>query len=231
MTRALLFDLDDTLYAERQFVCSGFRVVAAEVEARFGVARRDALATLIGALRRGHRSRALQELCERHLLPGGMVPDLVDTIRAHVPALRLPDTTAGALREAREAGWRIGVVTNGFPAIQARKASALGLRALVDVIVFANECGDGTGKPERAAFDEALAALDVPASHAVFVGDDLCRDIFGARRAGMRTVWMCRGNRPEGHMAGARPDRVVTRMEDVLGAADDLLATEVANAA
>jgi len=231
MMRALLFDLDDTLYAERQFVRSGFCVVAAEVEARFGVARREAQATLVGALRRGNRSRALQELCERHLLPVGIVPDLVDAIRAHTPSLRLPDSTVEVLRAARGAGWRLGVVTNGFPAIQARKIEALGLRDFVDTVVFAHECGAGLGKPERAGFDAALAALGMPADLAVFVGDDPRCDVLGARRAGMRTVWMRRGARSTGQVPGTAPDRVVTGMQDVLIAAEALLATEVAHAA
>jgi len=231
MTRALIFDLDDTLYAERQFVRSGFRVVAADVEARFGVARREARATLVGALRRGNRRRALQELCERHLLPVGIVPDLVDTIRAHTPDLSLPDSTVALLQAAREAGWSLGIVTNGFPAIQARKVAALGLRERVDAVIFAHECGAGLGKPERAGFDAALAALGMPANLAVFVGDDLRCDVLGARRAGIRTVWMCRAARSAAEVPGAAPDRVVTRMQDVLIAAEDLLATEVAHAA
>lgn len=231
MTRALLFDLDDTLYAERQFVRSGFCVVAAEVESRFGVPRREALATLIGALRHGRRSRAIQELCSRHFLPSGVVPELVDTIRAHVPALRLPEATAATLIGARQAGWRLGVVTNGFSAIQARKASALGLHTLVDAIVYANEWGSGAGKPERAPFEAALAALAVSAGQAVFVGDDPRCDMFGARQAGLRTVWMCRSPRPAGDVPGGAPDRVITGMHDVLSAAEDLLATEVAHAA
>ena len=231
MTRALLFDLDDTLYAERQFVRSGFRVVAAEVETRFGVPRREALATLVGALRRGRRRRALQDLCEHHVLSAGIIPDLVETIRAHTPVMRLPDSTVAVLHAARRAGWRIGVVTNGLPAIQARKVDALGLRQFVDVIVFADECGAGLGKPERAGFDAALAALGMPADLAVFVGDDLRCDVFGARLAGMRTVWMRHGAKRAGDMPGIAPDRSVTRIEDALIAAESVLAMEVAHAA
>ncbi|MCX6537713.1 MAG: HAD family hydrolase [Acidobacteria bacterium] len=230
MTKALLFDLDDTLYAERQFVRSGFSAVAAEVERRFGVPRRDALATLVGALRRGNRNRALQELCARHLLPGGIVPDLVDTIRAHVPSLRLPEKTLATLQAARDAGWRLGVVTNGFPAVQARKAAALGLGRLVDAIVYASEWGTGTGKPERAVFEVALAKVGARAPHSVFVGDDPRCDVFGAQQAGLRAILLCRHARRE-HLAACAPDAVILGLDEVIRTAADLLSTEVANAA
>lgn len=231
MTKALLFDLDDTLYAERQFARSGFGAVATDIERRFGVPRRDALATLVDALRHGNRSRALQELCERHLLPAGIVPDLVDTIRAHVPALRLPEQSLATLQAARLAGWRLGVVTNGFPAVQARKAAALGLGRLVDVIVYASEWGTGIGKPERAVFDVALAKVGARAPHCVFVGDDPKCDVFGAQQAGLRTILLRRHGGRDERASACAPDAVVSGMDDVITTATDLLSAEVANAA
>jgi FMN phosphatase YigB (HAD superfamily) len=64
---------------------------------------------------------------------------------------------------------------------------ALGLESRVDAVLYAEEHAPG-GKPSRAAFDAALAAVAVPASRAVFIGDDLVRDIQGARAAGLFTV-------------------------------------------
>jgi len=231
VTRALLFDLDDTLYPERQFIRSGFRAVAADVEARFGLRRRDALAVLLGALRRGSRHGALQDLCARYRLPLDLVPALVDVIRAHTPALRLPASSRDALIDARARGWRLGIVTNGFPALQARKALALDLPRLVDAVVYANEWGTGAGKPERAVFDVALAKLGARAPHAVFVGDDPRCDIFGARQAGLFTIRMLRVPGLHGRADACAPDRTVTDLGDALTAAGELIATEVADAA
>jgi hypothetical protein len=56
---------------------------------------------------------------------------------------------ARALRQGRRQmalrpTWRLGVLTNGVPAIQARKVAALGLGAVVEV-VFASAHGTGAG--------------------------------------------------------------------------------------
>ena len=231
MTPGLIFDLDDTLYPERQFIRSGFAAVAADVERRFGVPRRAALATLIGALRRKERGQALQAMCRAHQLSADLVPGLVDIIRGHAPRLRLPDANARVLHDARARGFRLGVLTNGMPAVQARKAAALGIAALVDEVVFAEDWGSGRGKPEPESFEVLLARLRVPACASVFVGDDPWCDIFGARRAGMRTILVCRDLPRAGRSRGCQADRVVGDLADVPDIATSLLCREAANAA
>lgn len=47
----------------------------------------------------------------------------------------------------------------------------------------------GLSKPEPSVFMSALGRAQVPAEHAVHIGDDTHTDMFGAKRVGMRTVW------------------------------------------
>jgi putative hydrolase of the HAD superfamily len=230
MIRALIFDLDDTLYPERQFVRSGFHAVATEVTRRFGVPRRGALATLFCALRQGNRGQALQELCRQHDLPATIVSELVETIRAHVPTLRLPPSTAAALAAARARGWRLGVLTNGLPAVQARKAEALGLGALVDTVVYAHDCGTRAGKPAPEPFQIALAQLETVPAACVFVGDDPWCDIAGARHVGLRTILLCRQEHHGPLTPGCEPDVVVRGMDEVIAAVEQLWRGEMAHA-
>jgi putative hydrolase of the HAD superfamily len=222
VTPALIFDMDDTLYPERQFIRSGFHAVAAEVTRRYGVPRPAALATLFRALRHQNRGQALQLLCEQHRLPGAIVPELIEVIREHEPALRLPWSTTTTLAAARARGWRLGVVTNGLPEVQARKAAALGLGALVDTIVYAHGCGSGIGKPAREPFHTVLARLGTPPTDSVFVGDDPVCDIAGARGVGLRTILMCRRENRGQLAPECEPDLFVQGMDDVIAAVEHL---------
>lgn len=228
MTPGLILDMDETLYPERQFIRSGFNAVASEVHARYGVPERDARATLMMALRRGSRSRALQLLCLEYDLPPAIVPDLVDVIRSHEPALRLPAASVDLLVRARAQGWRVGVLTNGTPDVQARKALALGLDAHVDTIVYAAEWGSGRGKPERDAFDVVRDRLGTAPADSVVVGDDPWCDIFGGRNAGLHTILLTR--HPE-RVRATGAERVVADPDAILIAAADLVRREVAHAA
>lgn len=216
---AVIFDLDDTLYPERRFVLSGFAAVAAEVHRRFGVPCRDAFATLSLALRRGQRPRAFQSLCARFDLPEAVIPELLDIVRSHSPRLRLPFAARAVLGRLRST-CRLGILTNGLPAMQARKVAALGLAPLVDAVIYACEHGSGCGKPDAAPFRAALTTLGVSPRHAVFVGDNPWNDIAGARQSGLRAILVTRRGEPED--AGVRPDRIVRSLWDVPRAAEEL---------
>lgn len=186
--RAVVFDLDDTLYPYRRFRLSGFLAVARHLEATRGLDVRLGFAALAGATHSRHRGRELQACIEQHDLPALDLPELLDVFRHHAPRLRLFPSTARVLARLRAGGWRVGVVTNGQPTIQARKVEALGLAAHVDTIVYAMSCGRGLGKPEPEPFAAIARQLDVRPAHIVFVGDDERCDVAGARAAGMLSV-------------------------------------------
>lgn len=228
MSPGLILDMDGTLYPERQFIRSGFAAVAEEACRRYGVPARAARSTLLTALRRGSRSRALQLLCLQYDLPPAIVPDLVDVIRSHTPSLRLPEAALRLLVAARARNWRVGVLTNGVPDIQARKVHALGLEPHVDTVVYAAEWGSGRGKPEREPFDVIRERLGTTPGATVVAGDDPWCDIFGGRNAGLRTILLAR--HPE-RVRASGADRVVAELDDVLIAAAGLVRREVAHAA
>jgi putative hydrolase of the HAD superfamily len=186
-TRAILFDLDDTLYPYRAFVRSGFLAVGQRVATEYGLPLSTVLRVLRRALSTGGRGREIQALCERFGLPAALVPELVELLRSHVPHLHLPRESAEVLRTLRP-DWRIGVLTNGTPAIQRRKIAALGLTEFVDEVLCAEECGAPEGKPAPAVFHAALERLRATAARAVFVGDDREADIDGATAVGMKTI-------------------------------------------
>jgi putative hydrolase of the HAD superfamily len=185
--RAIVFDLDDTLYPYRAFVRSGFRAVACRLAAERGLQPAAVLRALRRALTSGQRGYELQALCDRFELPASLVTSLADLIREHPPSLRLPRESLQVLRTLRTK-WQLGVLTNGVPHIQRRKVEALGIGDLVDAVVFATECGDGNGKPAASAFRAALDRLNVDAASAVCVGDDPRTDIEGAAAVGMKTI-------------------------------------------
>jgi putative hydrolase of the HAD superfamily len=133
---------------------------------------------------------ALQELVSRFGLADDAIESLRSAFRRHAPNLRLPRQSAVVLRELRR-DWKLGILTNGHPDIQARKIAALGLSDKVDAVVYG--LNTGAGKPELVAFATVLDRLGVQPHESIFVGDDPRCDIMGARRAGMKTIRVRRG--------------------------------------
>ncbi|MEP7118682.1 MAG: HAD family hydrolase [Acidobacteriota bacterium] len=219
--RALLFDLDDTLYPLQQFLMSGFRAVAAHVHVTWGHDPSRALDLLIAAYGtdRGHE---VDVLTDRMALPAGAAATLIGVIHTHPPAIGLSRPVLALLAALRQ-DWRVGVVTNGRADIQARKVEALGLRSLVDTVVLASEHGTGLGKPEPAPFLAACRALGVTPAQTVFVGDDLRCDIAGAHAVGMKTIWLPAVIKARPDPAQALADLILPSLDGVPTAAGQLL--------
>jgi putative hydrolase of the HAD superfamily len=224
--RALLFDLDDTLYRERRFMLSGYAAVAADVAARTGAPAAAILRRLARAASRGGRGHAFQDLCEHHGLDEAVMPELVAIYRGHRPRLRLPRASRRVLERVRD-GWRTGIITNGSPDVQRRKLEALGVSALVDVIVLAHACGARLGKPDAEPFLHALAQLGVLPSRAVMVGDDPRADIGGARSLGIRSIHV---RRTTVCSVDAEADAVAESIDQVPELAERLLQEQVVHA-
>ena len=189
----VLFDLDNTLFdrsgtyrtwASRFVEATGLD--AAEVE-WFCQEDHD-----------GHADRrAMWAAAKARFDLAAPVEDLVATYRTTFLDCCEPDGAVhDALRELREAGWRIGVVTNGSMPQQTDKADRLGLLALVDAVCVSEDLG--VEKPDRRIFDEAVrrcgaTPTPTPVRARWMVGDAPGPDIGGARGAGLRAAWLHRG--------------------------------------
>jgi putative hydrolase of the HAD superfamily len=124
-----------------------------------------------------------------------------------------PDA-APLLRSLRERSIRIGVLSNTFwpRALHERVFRRDEVLDLIDGAVYSSEIP--WTKPHPEAFRAAMAAIGVtdPAS-CVFVGDRPFDDIFGAQRAGMRTVFIPHSGLPPHE--GAVPDAVIARLAEL----------------
>ena len=216
----LILDLDDTLYPREQFVLGGFATVARHVAACHQISADDALITLMNAYDGEERGQEFQALSGQFGLSLDLIPELVAVFREHHPSLWLRPGVVDTLYQLRREGWRIAILTNGLPSVQTAKVDALGLRRLVDAVVYAEEYAVG-GKPDAAAFGAALARLNLPASSCIGVGDDPVCDVRGGRAAGLRTVRVSSTNLegPVQHEA----DVVIERFEELPDVAHALL--------
>ena len=114
-------------------------------------------------------------------LPAALPPDLFATF-ADPATFRVFDEVVPALAHLREAGIKIGVVSNWSPALP-RLLEGLRLAPGLDAVVCS--AVEQVEKPESAIFLRALERLGVRASEALHVGDDRVKDVEGARAAGI----------------------------------------------
>jgi len=89
------------------------------------------------------------------------------------------------LRQLREKGWRIGIVSNATPDEVAPWPSGP-LSECFDDTVFS--CHVGCMKPEPEIFDLACTRFDIPPSAACFVGDGGFDELQAAASQGMQVI-------------------------------------------
>ena len=200
--KAVVFDLDDTLFAERQYVLSGFRAVAAWLDDQHGVPEGSAFSELRDLFESGVRLKTFDEwLAGRGLTDAIATGDMVEVYRNHVPAIS-PAPGIHELLEQLGHRFRLGLVSDGLAGVQRAKFEALGLARHFEALVFSDELGREHWKPSPRPFEVVAGLLAVAAADSVYVADNPMKDFIGARSIGMTTV---RLRRPEGVYAHAEP--------------------------
>lgn len=186
MLGAVFFDLDDTLYLERDYVHSGFRAVAEFVETKGIDSSTDCLESLWNLFKAGVRSDTFNRWA-RSKQADALVPELVRVYRQHEPRIDLQPGAVELLSWARSVA-PTGVVTDGAIAGQQRKVDALRLNHLVDTVVYSDAWGRAAWKPSPIPYLKALEACGASAEQSVYVADNPTKDFIGARAVGMRTL-------------------------------------------
>jgi len=200
--RAIVFDLDDTLYPERTYVESGFRAVADWAGRTLGLAAELVHGELMGSFEDGIRGDTFDRLLARHGVVGnGWVRQMVDVYRGHAPEIA-PFPGVMELLPRLRARFLLGLVTDGQSDVQRRKLRALGLNGMFHAIVLTDDLGRRDWKPSSRPFAAVLDMLGVPGPEATYIGDNPEKDFLGARRIGMRSIWIRHSN---GLYAGLRP--------------------------
>ena len=227
MLKAVIFDLDNTLYdfdaahrvafgAVRDFACERLSLTPE----RFDALHREAAEVLkarCGANSAAIHNRLLrfQVLLERIGRPFSLAPKMADLYWSKLfDVMEVFPGAAEALRALRGMGLKVGVGTNMTAARQYAKLERMGIMDDVDFIVTSEEAG--AEKPDRRLFDLCAEKAGCPARQCVFVGDSLKSDIGGALGAGMRAVWLHPGSDPSDAPEGVLTIRTPDELPDVL---------------
>lgn len=192
--RALLFDLDDTLYLEENFVRSGFSAVAAMMAPRLGIDETVLLDRLWYDFRRLGRTQIFDRFLKVHTVEGIAIKDLVACYRNAPLRISLIDGVQDILVQLRQR-FRLAIVTDGLESIQRAKIAALGLENKVDAVVY--PWALGKPKPDPDGYLEACRLLGVRPTEVIIVGDDPYHDIEAAYAAGISAIRVLNGKTRE----------------------------------
>lgn len=184
----IVFDLDDTLYLERDFAFSGFAAVGRFIADRHGINGFGAVCADLFDTE--HRRAIFDEALRRSGLQNRQnVPELVAIYRGHVPSITLCQDAARYL----SGRGRFGLITDGPEAMQRAKIAALGLAPFLDQIIPTGQWPQGYGKPHPRAYQQIARAA--AGRTCVYVADNAAKDFLTPNRMGWITVQILRADR------------------------------------
>lgn len=228
MIKAVIFDVDNTLYNFTKAHRAAFRALAAYAGERLGLSGEsfeqlhretaEELRAYMGEVAALHnRCIRYQVMLEKLGLP--LYPHVLEMeglywdtlLREAVPSVHAKET----LRSLKDRGIRIGVGTDMTARMQFRKLETLGMLAYVDFLVSSEEAG--AEKPSLSFFARCVEKAGFGKKECLFVGDSLRKDVLGALDAGLQAVWY-------------GPESPVEEREDVLRITDMRQLPEVVSA-
>lgn len=190
----IVFDLDDTLYLERDFVRSGLRAAGAWLEDTAGLPGLEE--RCLALFESGHRTRIFDMALEGLEVNNAdvIVPQLVEIYRGHRPEIKLTEDADRYLGRQND-GERYALITDGIAETQAAKVRSLGLYARLGHVICTGAWGPGFGKPHPRAFEAVEAWSGKSGCDLVYVADNPTKDFITPRARGWRTVQILRPER------------------------------------
>jgi len=188
--QAVIFDLDDTLYPEQSYVMSGFRAVAEWADLHLGISHLQGFSELQKLFNDGVRGNTFDQWLAMHGIDNKFIPNLVKVYREHFPHIT-PYPDAVSLLDILHPDFLLGVISDGYLKVQQNKLKALGLEKYFDAILFTDKLGRTFWKPHSRPFEVMLEMLRISdPERAVYIGDNPTKDFLGAKRIGIKTIWL-----------------------------------------
>lgn len=178
--KGVIFDLDDTLYNEKQYIRSGFGAVAEYL----GIREAEAELWRLFEMKLPAIDKYLDQIGQSE-----KKADALSIYREHKPQISLNVGAEALIRDLKAKGIRVGIITDGRPGGQRNKIEALGLNRLIEDIIITDELGgEQFRKPCDIAFRIMQRRWRIPFGQIIYVGDNIHKDFGAPKQLGMQ--WM-----------------------------------------
>jgi putative hydrolase of the HAD superfamily len=199
MPSFIIFDLDDTLYLERNFAVSGFKAAGDWLLQNRQIPGLEA--ACVSLFEAGQRKQIFNDALLRlnHRPQAEDLAHLIEIYRFHTPNIAL-ELDAIRYFERHGAGRRHGLLTDGLLRTQRSKIFALGIEQFMDVIVCTGQWGAEYWKPNPRGYQEIERQFRVKGEDLTYVADNPTKDFITAKRRGWKTVMIERRGRANAYL-------------------------------
>lgn len=184
-SKLIVFDIDDTLYDELDYVKSGYNVVSKYIEKKYRVNKvYERLTKLFQKSSKNVFNRLLDSLNIEYTKED--IIYLVEMYRNHTPNIKLSNDVIKTLKELRN-NYKLAIVSDGNYKTQKLKVDALGLMEYFDKIVLTDKHGKEYWKPNIKSFEMLSNDFKIEFCDIYYVGDNPNKDFYFSKY-GIKTI-------------------------------------------
>lgn len=188
--KVIIFDLDDTLYNEKDFVYGGFKEVASYLESEYKINNEKIYLRMLDILKVEGRGKIFNRICDEYNFDEA-IPQLVEVYRRAKPDLKLYEDAERFLNQ-NIGKYKFGLITDGLCYVQWNKIKLLNIEQYFDEIIVTDDHGKDFWKPSKGPYIKMSQILNIPFHEMVYIGDNPNKDFYAAKQLGMLTIRIIR---------------------------------------
>lgn len=216
--KAIILDLDDTLYPEYEFVISGFHAVADFVQSRYAIDSVKSFEILYQGYCKGERNNNIDMLYQELGIPYADILSTVEIYRNHKPRISLFSDAKEILEWLHQRKYPLALLTDGKAITQNNKIDALGIRNYFSIFSISDDFGEKYCKPDRRRYEYIKKEFAVSSSEILCVGDNVGKDFVAPNDLGMYTVRVVRQGIVHQNIEvspGGNPEREISSLIEI----------------
>lgn len=220
MIKLVIFDLDDTLISEEEYIKSGYTVVADYIENKYNIPKDIAFREMFKKYRNKEKNVFNGLLDENGIAYSKEeIKEIVDVYRNHVPKITFFDDVKPTISLLKEKGVFTGIISDGYRETQKNKLTVLNANEFFDKMILTEELGREYWKPNPKAFEIMQNEFGLNYCEMMYVGDNPQKDFFIKKYYPIRTVRIIRENsiyENQIYLSDIKEDVRIEKLTDIL---------------
>lgn len=193
MTQVIVFDMDDTLFPERDFVKSGFLAVDSFLQSELSI--NNFFEKAWKDFNSGNRDYIFNIILE-NIYSGKkkekLVNKLVRVYRSHLPNIKLYSDAEWALKHFSKYA-PLALLSDGYLETQKNKAKMLDIKPYIEKFYFTDQWGKQCWKPSDCAFKKVEQDFKLTCESYTYIADNPIKDFIAPKIMGWKTICINRG--------------------------------------
>lgn len=189
----IVFDLDDTLYEEINYVKSGFKAVANYLAKQYSLNSEKIYTELYNILLEKGRGNIFDEVLNKYnILSKKEIKKCLSVYRTHKPDICLTKEAIDCINRFKN--YSKYIVTDGNKLVQTIKINVLNLEKYFKKCIVTHNYGINKAKPSTYVFHKILEWEKAEPSDLVYIADNPNKDFVNLKKEGFKTIRILTGN-------------------------------------